>query len=114
MTDWWALGILTYEMLCGIPPFYDKNQKQMFNNIVRHDVPWPDQQLHGFSIDPVAMDFVTKILNKNPRKRLGCKGANEVLSHPFLNLSYDDRQLLVTKQIRPPFVPELPDRDMMV
>jgi serine/threonine protein kinase len=91
MTDWWSLGILTYEMLCGIPPFYDKNQLQMFQNIKQSQVPWPDQAIHGFSIDPIAMDFVTKILNKNPRKRLGSKGANEVLSHPFLNISLEDR-----------------------
>ena len=33
MVDWWALGILIYELLAGIPPFYDKDQSIMFNNI---------------------------------------------------------------------------------
>ena len=31
--DWWALGTLIYEMLVGVPPYYDKNQHKMFTNI---------------------------------------------------------------------------------
>ena len=31
--DWWALGILVYEMLIGIPPFYNKNQHVMYEKI---------------------------------------------------------------------------------
>jgi serum/glucocorticoid-regulated kinase 2 len=31
--DWWSLGILTYEMMYGLPPFYHKSQPEMFRRI---------------------------------------------------------------------------------
>ena len=32
-TDWWGVGVLTYELMAGIPPFYDVNVNQMYSNI---------------------------------------------------------------------------------
>lgn len=46
--DWWALGILIYELLSGIPPFYDKDHSIMFENIRKGEIYWPDQKEHGF------------------------------------------------------------------
>ena len=40
--DWWAMGILTYEMLTGVPPFYDKNIQSMFMKIGKSPIMWPD------------------------------------------------------------------------
>jgi serine/threonine protein kinase len=40
--DWWALGVLTYEMLTGVPPYYDKNRNMMFLNIEKADIRWPE------------------------------------------------------------------------
>jgi serum/glucocorticoid-regulated kinase 2 len=52
--DWWALGVLIYEMIIGIPPFYDKNRNKMFLNIEKAPIRWPDKEKHGISITPVA------------------------------------------------------------
>lgn len=40
--DWWTLGILVYEMLYGTTPFKGKNRNATFSNILRDDVPFPD------------------------------------------------------------------------
>lgn len=57
-SDWWALGVLIYEMLTGIPPFYDKNRNNMFLNIERAKIRWPNADRHGISISDVAKDII--------------------------------------------------------
>jgi serine/threonine protein kinase len=56
--DWWALGIIVYELLSGIPPYYDKDHNVMFQNIQKGDILWPNQKEHGFSFSKEATDFI--------------------------------------------------------
>ncbi|KAA0041395.1 hypothetical protein IC582_009850 [Cucumis melo] len=94
--DWWALGILTYEMLYGATPFKGKNRKETFRNVL---VKAPE--LIGKRSD--LTDLIERLLVKDPTKRLGyVRGACEIKEHAFFNgVKWD----LLTEVTRPPFLP---------
>jgi serine/threonine protein kinase len=82
--DWWALGVLIYEMIIGIPPFYHKNQHQMYQLIQQAPLRWPDPAKHGITITEDAKDLISTLLHKDRKQRLGHKSdVDEVLAHPF-------------------------------
>lgn len=69
--DWWALGILIYEMIVGIPPFYHKNRDHMFYLIKEASIKYPDPKKHGISVSEEAKDLINKLLDKDMENRLG-------------------------------------------
>lgn len=78
--DWWSLGILIYEMMHGLPPFYNKSQSLMFKLIKEGEVKFSEK----VKITPEAQDFILKILNKKPKQRLGAQNdVDEILAHPW-------------------------------
>lgn len=84
--DWYAVGVLIYEMLLGAPPFYNENQMKLYENIVHQPVKFP----HGF--DPVARDLLEGLLDKNPVKRLGSLvgGVEDIKRHAwFRDVKWD-------------------------
>lgn len=68
--DWWSLGILTYEMMFGLPPFYHNSQKEMFRKIKEGEFRFSDK----VKVSDEAKDFIVKLLNRDPKKRLGSQG----------------------------------------
>ncbi|CAH7682791.1 AGC protein kinase [Phakopsora pachyrhizi] len=81
MVDWWALGVICYEFLYGIPPFHDATPDKVFDNILSRRLEWPESD---DDISPEAIDFMDKLMCADPMKRLGANGAAEVKAHPFL------------------------------
>ncbi|KAI1752765.1 kinase-like domain-containing protein [Xylaria castorea] len=99
--DWWTLGVLLWEMLTGLPPFYESVLNEMYDRIVFEPLTFPD------FMPPVAKDLLTKLLDKDPTKRLGANGSAEIKSHPFFG-SIDWRKLLQRKY-QPTFKPDVVD-----
>ena len=111
-SDWWALGVLIYEMLTGVPPFYDKNRNQMFYKIEQAELRWPDKKKHGVEVSEVAKDLIEKLLDRDPDKRLGVKGKGQVLKHPFFKNIDMDR--IARRKIKAPFVPKCENPKLMM
>jgi len=106
--DWWALGILTYEMIVGFPPFYtgSANNQRMYDLIKSKPVFFPEFKKHGIAMSAECKDFITQCLSKTPQGRLGTKGdIEEILGHPWFK-SMDIQQVL-DKKYQPEFKPKL-------
>ncbi|EFP79720.2 hypothetical protein PGT21_032024 [Puccinia graminis f. sp. tritici] len=97
--DWWTLGVLIYEMLSGLPPYYDENVNEMYRKILYNPL------LFGPEIKPQARSLLTGLLSRNPKRRLGSNGAEEIKHHPFF--SQIDWKRLMMKQYTPPFKPSV-------
>lgn len=101
MADWWSFGILLYEMMVGIPPFYNQNIQLMYELIQHGDLRFPQRN----PLSREAQDIITKLLERDPARRLGARGVEEVKSHPFFEgINWT---LLEQKRLPTPFQPKI-------
>ncbi|CCD27328.1 serine/threonine-protein kinase NDAI_0K01370 [Naumovozyma dairenensis CBS 421] len=97
VVDWWTLGVLLYEMLTGLPPYYDEDVPKMYKKILQNPLRFPD----GFDED--AKDLLIGLLSRDPTRRLGYNGTDEIKNHPFFSqLSW---HRLLMKGYIPPYKP---------
>jgi len=77
--DLWSIGVVTYVLLCGYPPFYGSSPPALFEKIIKcqYDFPHPEWT----DISESAKDFVRSLLRLDPTQRLT---AEQCLQHPFL------------------------------
>jgi len=100
--DWWSFGILLYEMLCGVPPFYVDNLDVMYEMIKCSNVKFPKR----LALSKDAKSIIIDLLEKKPEERLGHKkGLEEIKNHPFF--AKVDFDMILQKKVKAPFIPDL-------
>ena len=85
MVDIWALGVLMFEFLAGYAPFSGSTPKELYSNIKKLKIHWPDD------FPPLAKNLITKILKLNPSERLNI---NEILDHAWFTQNPPLRHVL--------------------
>ncbi|XP_018326395.1 RAC serine/threonine-protein kinase isoform X1 [Agrilus planipennis] len=99
--DWWGIGVVMYEMMCGRLPFYNRDHDVLFTLIIMEDVKFPK------TLSGEAKDLLSGLLIKDPTRRLGGgpDDAREIMAHPFFScINWKD---LEQKKIPPPFKPQV-------
>ena len=102
--DWWAVGIIIYEMLIGITPFFDKRRQVLTNRILHESPKFPSKSKYKIEYSDEIVDLIQKLLEKEVYKRLGTNNDHiEIMQHSFFQgISEEDLQL---KQTIPPIFP---------
>ncbi|KAI7900735.1 camp-dependent protein kinase 6 [Cokeromyces recurvatus] len=99
--DYWALGVLIFEMLAGYPPFYDDNQFKLYEKILTTQPKYPS------SMDSAAKDLLKHLLTPDLSQRYGNlkRGYHDICEHKWF--SSLDFEKLIQRKIKPPHIPHL-------
>lgn len=105
--DYWAFGVLIYEMLVGRSPFYSygTDQVSLFKRIVQVKYSFP----HGGMVHELAQDLIQRLIVRRQSNRLGCLSHGDCDVRDHMWFSIIDVARLLKKQIPPPWTPRIKD-----
>uniref|UniRef100_A0A4W5QZ45 non-specific serine/threonine protein kinase n=1 Tax=Hucho hucho TaxID=62062 RepID=A0A4W5QZ45_9TELE len=99
--DWWGLGVVMYEMMCGRLPFYNQDHEKLFELILMEEIRFPR------TLRPEGKSLLSGLLKKDPKQRLGGgpEDAKEIMQHKFFaGIEWQD---VYEKKLVPPFKPQV-------
>ena len=93
--DWWSLGCVLYEMVCGLPPFWGDTIKDVYKKVINSTPKFP-------AISPECQSVIEGLLQREPSARLGGKdNGNDIKEHDFFQpMTWNE---LLEKKVKPPF-----------
>ena len=106
VVDYFALGVMGYEFMMGIRPYLGTNRKEIKEKVMAKQAVIHRKDIKkGWGIE--AADFINRMLQRKPGKRLGAHGITEVKNHIwFKNYNWND---LYNKKLIAPFIPSNED-----
>ncbi len=105
--DWWSLGALGFDLMTGHPPFRGPNHAKIQDSIVRQKLVMP------FFLSADAKDLLTRLLRKDPAKRLGSQMPKDlaiIKKHRFFRKI--DWKKLAARELEPPVQPLITDPEL--
>jgi len=101
-SDWWSYGIILYQLLYDIPPFYSNNDNNIKSQIIKNELRFPKNS----NISEKAKNLLKLLLKKDPSERLGSSdGFDEIKKHKF----FEDINIenILNKKVEPDYKPEV-------
>lgn len=74
--DWWGLGVVMYEMMCGRLPFYNQDHERLFELILMEDIRFPR------NLSPEAKSLLAGLLKKDPKQRYLYRQLTDIMEIP--------------------------------
>lgn len=99
--DWWSFGIVLYEMISGLPPFYSENRELMYERTLSEDLNF------SLAFSAPAKEMIKLLLVRDPALRLGTgeDDVEAIKAQPFFAAIEWDA--LYRKEITPPWIPQV-------
>lgn len=98
--DWWAVGVLIYEMVVGIPPFFASDPSKLYEKVLEGQYKCPK------TVSPECKGLLRGFLQVEPSKRLGSEkdGLYNIKSNPWF--TEIDWAGVLSQKVQPPFLPD--------
>eukprot|EP01102_Stenamoeba_stenopodia_P008949 TRINITY_DN2619_c0_g1_i1.p1 TRINITY_DN2619_c0_g1~~TRINITY_DN2619_c0_g1_i1.p1 ORF type:complete len:443 (+),score=130.49 TRINITY_DN2619_c0_g1_i1:195-1523(+) len=93
--DMWSIGVITYILLCGFPPFYAEELPELFEQILKAQYTFHEE--YWGHVSKTAKNFIDSLLQVDPKKRLTAKAA---LEHPWLKTDQSSAPLAVGSKLK--------------
>merc|ERR1712232_38934 len=92
--DLWSIGVITYILLCGFPPFYNEHLPVLFEAIMKAVYDYPED--YWDEISDTAKNFIDRLLVVDPEKRMT---TTQALAHPWLAGKAPDKKISAGKKM---------------
>lgn len=101
-SDWWSYGVILYQLLFGIPPFFSNDDNKLRQQVIKDELKFP----RNTKVSENAKNLLKLLLNKNPNERMGgSNGFEEIKDHKFFDgVNFKD---ILNRKIDPDFKPPL-------